>query len=458
MTLSPADVVELTNDVLLPAFFAERQRLDEIDRWYRWDPTDPVLPPGASPEKRALLHLSRTPWLRQVVTGVAQGMRLNGYRTPENNDDLPMWATWKRNGLDGWRQAAIWRAMLGYGRAYGTVLPGADPLTGEPMAVMRGVSPRKMLAFWADPAEDEYPMFAIRAEPQRRHWLLRVYDAEAEYHLTTEVPAGSAAKVLYLEDRRHDVGVCPVVQFSNVMDLDGRTDGEVEPLIPLAKRINKTTFDRLLIQHYNSWKVKWATGLERPDDAEAANLRLRLSNDDILINESPDGSFGTLPETSLDGILKAYESDIRTLAAASQTAVHALTGDLINLSADALAAAKAEAEAKKQERQQSAGPTAAKWLRLAAHVQGDAESAANYLGEATWADTSVRSLSTAADALGKIATMLGVPAEALWDRIPGVTKTDVAEWKAIIEARPGGMAGLMAELAARQTSGLDAAR
>ena len=51
----------------------------------------------------------------------------------------------------------------------------------------------------------------------------------------------------------------------------------------------------------------------------------------------------------------------------------------------------------------------------------------------SWADTSTRSLASAADALGKLSTQLGIPPRALWTRIPGVSKTDAAEWTRIAE-------------------------
>lgn len=42
-------------------------------------------------------------------------------------------------------------------------------------------------------------------------------------------------------------------------------------------------------------------------------------------------------------------------------------------------------------------------------------------------------MSQAADALGKMAQMLGVPPTALWGMVPGVEKTDVAEWVRLAE-------------------------
>ncbi len=147
--------------------------------------------------------------------------------------------------------------------------------------------------------------------------------------------------------------------------------------------------------------------------------------------EDPDTKFGTLPETPLDGVIRAGEADIRTLAAASQTPAHALTGDLINISAEGLAAARADLAGKVTERKKSFGKAHDQWLRLGSLVDGDTDSARDVMAHVTWADTSIRSLATAADALGKMATMLGVPVKALWAMIPGVTRTDVQEWEAL---------------------------
>ena len=84
--------------------------------------------------------------------------------------------------------------------------------------------------------------------------------------------------------------------------------------------------------------------------------------------------------------------------------------------------------------------------RFVAQWSGD------FRARATWQDTQVRSLSQAADALGKVATMLGVPPRALWSRIPGVEKADVDEWEALA-AEGDAFAGLT-DLLDRQASDL----
>lgn len=63
---------------------------------------------------------------------------------------------------------------------------------------------------------------------------------------------------------------------------------------------------------------------------------------------------------------------------------------------------------------------------------------------------SIRSLSAAADALGKIASQLGVPPQELWQLIPGITKTTVDVWKEA--AKDGDSLGKIADLLDKATN------
>lgn len=428
--LSDADALALVGDQLLPALRAEQARLDVIDRWSRWEGDDPTVPRSATPELKSLLQLAKTPWLGLVVTTVAQTMYVSGYRSPSTDNDLPPWRLWQANDLDA-RQGGIHRAALTYGTAYATALPGVDA-TGARTAVLRGMSPRRMLAFYDDAAADDWPVYAVDADPSG---TVRFYDETSirTYRRGRSANSGQA-KLELVKTELHNVGVTPVVRYVNMLDLDGRSPGEVEPHISLARRIDKTTYDRLLTQHFSSWVVRTVAGMAQPDTEEEANRKkLQLRQDDLLIAEDPDTKFGSLPATPLDGFLKAYETDIKTLAAATQTPVYALVGDLINLSADALAGARASADAKSAERKASMGKSHEQLLKLGALIVGDTESAHDPMAHVTWADTSTRSMSQAADALGKMASQLGIPARGLWGLIPGVTRTMIEEWTALAE-------------------------
>ena len=441
--LSPEEAKKLVKDELFPQWEHEKDRLDKIDRWYRWEQEEIKLPRRATEEHRELTRLSRVPWLTLVVTATAQAMYVDGYRSAADpagpTDDAepdrmsPPWRSWLANAMDR-RQVAVHRYMLAYGYSFVRVLPGQDPVTGRDQSVIRGVSPRKLFALWEDAAEDDWPQFTMQVvESKGDRYLVRVLDDTAQHTLSIEE---TGTKVEYIGNPEiHDAGVCPVVRYANMLDLDGRTPGEVEPFIPLAARINKTAYDRMLTQHYNSWKVRTVSGLqepETPDDAQRKKLQLR--QDDILVAEDPDTKFGSLDETPLEGFISAHRADVETLAAVSQTPTHELTGQMANLSAEALAAARASLNQKVTERQKSAGASHAQVLRLAVALEGDETYAADPTGRVTWQDMEIRSMSQAADALGKLCIQLGIPPTGLWGRIPGVEKTDVAEWIRLAEA------------------------
>lgn len=418
--MSHEAVVTLAKDTLLPQAQTEWTRLKDMDGWLRWDPEKVSVPKDASQEHQALRDLSETPWLSLVVTTVAQQLHAELVRSGRTLEVDAIWEPWLRNRMPS-RQRAIHRAALGYGYAYMVVLPGD---TGS---VMRGYSPCDLFAAYQDPVVDEYPMYAI----WKRDGFTYVLDETAKYTLRD-----GDRGLEYVTHDLHNVGVCPVVRYSNQIDLQGRTPGEVEPFIPVAKRINKTDYDRLLVQHFNSWKVRTATGIDQPTTPEEAErVKLKLRQDGILTG-SGDTKFDTLDETPLEGFISAHETDIETLAAVSQTPAHALTGKMVNLSADAITEARAMLDLKAGERKTGFGDSHCQALRLAAHIEGRAEDAADFTLRMEWADLESRSMSQAADALGKIATMLNVPVEMLWTRIPGVTEEDAKNWREYREAHP----------------------
>lgn len=425
--LTKTAAVELVKE-LYPQWKTERDKLDVIDRWYRWNHEDIKVPREATKELKELIELSKTPWLGLVVSSVSQCMYVDGWKSandPDRPDGEGPWKTWIANGFDQ-RQIAVHRGALAYGYSYVAVKPGVDD-AGNKQSVMRGVSPRKMLAVYADPAEDDWPMYTIKVDPAPggKH-LVQLMDEE-DIHFVEVDKIGEELK--YIENRTHGAGVCPVVRYA-MPDLDGRCDGQVEPFISLAKRINKTAYDRLLTQHFNSWKIRTVTGMAKPeDDAEAKNAALLLRQKDLLVAEDPDTRFGTLDETPLNGFIDSWRSDIEALAAVSQTPTHALTGQLINLSAEALAAARAGLTQKTAEWMKAIGRGHGQALRLASALEGNAVDALDVMGRVSWQDMEIRSMSQAVDALGKAATMLQVPVQALWGRIPGVEKSDVDDWK-----------------------------
>lgn len=427
----PAEAVREIAERLKAVIDRQRLRAGNVDSWLRPDSALGFdTPPKAASEHKALANLARTPWLSLVVTNVAQAMYVDNVVGTEGA--IPeLWDIWLRNNMHA-HQVPNHRAMVSYGQTFGVVMPAVD--NGVDSARMRCLSPRRMACQWNDPGTDLYPEYALE--------VLRATDKLVEFrlyspHFAYSIVHTEATPYVVTGVEHHGVGVTPVVRFSNMLDLDGNVIGEVEPFIPTASRINKTSYDRLLAQHFNSWKVRTVAGIDLPENeddpeaeaAETAALKLRLAQDNMLVSEDKDTKFGVLDSTSLDTFVTAWRSDIEALAAASQTPAHALTGQLVNLNAEALAAARSPLTQKVYERQVNAGAAYGRMLQLAASVSGMDDTAADSLVRVTWQDMEIRSMSQAVDALGKAASMLKIPARGLWNRIPGVERSDVQEWE-----------------------------
>src|SRR5688500_5499856 len=151
----------------------------------RWDHDKPHAPRHSTREYQELSDRAQAPWGRRVVTAVTDQLYVEGYREAKASDNAAPWQWWQENGLDA-RQIAIHEAAVGYGLAYNVVLACRSWL-GDPMPQIRGLAPSQMVAVYEDPAWDDWPVYALRAEPKkvgdRVGWQLRLYDDTQVHHL-----------------------------------------------------------------------------------------------------------------------------------------------------------------------------------------------------------------------------------------------------------------------------------
>lgn len=410
----------------------EQGRLDRIQRYMCGKHDSVYVPRGARAEYRWLIERARVNILPLVVTVVAQNMYVDGYRPAGSDENAEPWAVWQANRMDA-RQHGIHRSVLTYGAAYALVMPG------KPVPVITPFSPRRLTALYADPVNDEWPVLAVEdrsentAKGKRR--VVRVYDDQARYTLTGK-PDGSQLEAdgenWVME---HRLGVCPVVRYINTEDLDGDgVVGEVEPLIEVQDQLNMTTFNLLMAQQYAAFRQRWVTGMAPPlDNAGNPVEPFRSRVDGLFVAEDADTKFGEFGQTDLKGYLDSRESTVRNIATISQVPPYHLLGQMVNLSAEALAAARDGLDRKTDERESLCGEGHEQTLRLCALASGDKAAWEDMAAQVVWRDTSARSLAQTVDALGKLVTMLGVPPQELWERVPGVTQTDVERWKSAAE-------------------------
>jgi hypothetical protein len=307
---------------------------------------------------------------------------------------------------------------------------------------------------WYEYPEDEWPIFVIHADEDyfgdnhdQPGWTVELTD-ETDTHTFHVLGDGERVEDWeYVSTTEHDVGVPPFVKYTNMTDLDGRHTGEIEPFIPLAKRIDQSLFDRLIVQRFGAWKVRFITGLQRPgnmSEQEYQTSLLKMKINDFLVATSDKTKFGTLDETQLDGFIKGRDADIRDLSAVLQVPPYMFLGLSANMQAESLAAARSALMAKSAERRETWGESHEQLFRVTAKIRGNPEEMRAYDMECKWRDTEVRPLSQAADALAKLAGQVGVPLEMLWGMIPNWTDSDVERAKSLVSAQ--GFDALLAEL------------
>lgn len=372
---------------------------------------------GMPAEVTKFVQLSRINIVDLVVEVMAQSLYVDGYRpnVPDANaiEESAGWLVWQANRMDS-RQAAVHRGAFTYGIAYAMVLPG------DPVPVIRGYSPRKLTVVYGD--DPDWPYAAMLTEENGQYWTHTLYDAEASYTFTTE---GGLSHVTTQEYEESTGGVCPVVRFLNIEDLDDETLSEVERLIPIQDQVDVTTFGLIVAQHYQAFLQRYVVGWEAKSEVEY----LKANASRLWTFDDPDVKVGQFQQAQLDGYLRSREDTVQLGAVISQTPPHHLLGELINLSAEALAAAEAGHRRKITMRQVTLGESWEQVLALAELQLGVSE--AEVTAQVRWKDTEARSLAQTVDALGKISQMLGVPAEALWERIPGVTQQDLQLFRSL---------------------------
>lgn len=417
----------------------EAERLDRLHAYLtgrndvsRW------LNPNAKPEVRRLAQMSKVNVLAFVIDAAAQGLFVDGFRghssdpddageaaeddvTPIVAADEEVWRVWQANAMDA-RQGGIHRAAMGYGTAYATVLPGTDR-TGNRIPRIRGFSPRSLTALYGE--DDLWPEYALwGTESNGKAVLWRLVDDEAVYFVGQE-NRDDRTSLRFIEARPHGAPVCPVVRFRPTADLDHPERSDIEDLLPLQDQLDATTFTLLVGQHYQSFRQRYVVGWTAESEREAAKASAAsLMN----FEDHPDDvRVGEFAQIDTRPMVESREATLRIVATTSQTPVHELLGAMNNLSAEALVAARDSHSRKLGERKVSFGEAHEQMLRLAGRLAGiKVDDAA----QVRWRDLEPRSLSQTADALGKLAQMLGVPAEALWHRIPGVTQQELADMRA----------------------------
>lgn len=443
-----SDNIKRLADKLLGIIERDREdHLNKVERYLHGKHDDPYMPEGADREYKLLAKRSVSNLCGLVVATPTQALYVDGFRPgneeadPEDPAALPPeWDHWQRSRLDA-RQNAIHSAAVAYGHSF-AVTEKDDK--GE--VVTRGLSPLKTAAVYEDPANDIVPKAALwikhpptadeKGNPIPGRAVM--WDDRYRYEVRYHVPSGGHSRNIVIESRKPTgLEECPVTRFAVSVDLEGRTMGVIEPIIPLQDRINQTVLDLLVAQTYGSFKVRTVTGMAPPvklngdgtpkidpDTGRPIPLDVNLNARRFFFAEDSDVKFDSLPETPLGGYIDSISMSFQHFSAISQTPPHHLLGQIANLSAEALQAAEVSLQRRITSFQKAFGESWERVFNIAGRLMGLDSVADDVHGEVLWRDMESKSLSATADALVKLRN-LNVPDEALWARIPGMTQGEL---------------------------------
>ena len=436
--------LDAAREILIGARAYEMTRLDQIhDALLPWTVEDAqhILAAQGRREEPVLgmKWRSQTNFLPLVIDVYSQSMKIDNYLSSSTKDTAEEpWKWWQRNKMDA-RHTGLIRGALKYGASYTTVLPSMKPRDDTPNqkgAFIRCLSPRELTAVYGEPVEwvpgetpvdDDWPIHALEMSGK----MIRFYDEERIHFIGVKVVPESALgwadpllqraeNFEYIESRRHDVGVCPVVRFRDRWHLHGEEQfGIVEPLMAIQSRINETEYNKAASEYFTAFAERWVAGWRPQNDEQA----LSLAAGDVWYFSKADVKVGQFPAGDIKAYLDSGTASRMDLASIAQLPPHNLgLSQLVNISEATLAALETGKKRNTNEIQTSLGESFEQMFRTSAYIVGDTSSAEDFASEAKWADLTARTFGEMVDGLGKMAAMLDVPEEILYEDIPGKTK------------------------------------
>ncbi|MEU1214300.1 phage portal protein [Streptomyces sp. NPDC005790] len=424
---------------ILEKYRTTNPRLERVEQYLNGHHAPAYMPEEAAAEFGVFRERSVKNFLPLVVDAVASNLYVDGLRAAGGGDNFPVWESWDLNGMVE-AQTAVHRDALAFGEAYVRVLPGNSGPEIEPL------SPLSVTALFKR-TNDPYPIAAAvhgtTFSEGKRYSTIDLYDDAYVFRLVSkeEGDASGASDFVVVEQLKHGLSHCPIIRFRNMASTspDVPSLGEVEPLIPIQDNLNNIELSTAIAIQYGAHRQKWVAGVNPPKDGQYdVDLFGRIKKKSavvfsaarLLIFPDKDTKTGQFDATDIGPYLDAYNNTVKHLAAIGALPPHYLSGDMINLSAEALAAAQESLQRKVDDRKRAFGGAWQRVFQTVAELMGETLPAD---AELVWRDTAPRSFAATVDALGKMVSAMGVPAEAAWAMVPGMTPAQLAEWRLLAE-------------------------
>lgn len=370
-------------------------------------------------------------WARVVVDSTNERIVPTAFKLADGSIDQLAWDAWRRNSCDVEFPLASLDALIAK-RSFGLVWKDDETgqtditfLSASQAAVefVPGRRRRRAAGFrmWHDDGTDYGVLFL----PDVVYWMRR------------QTHGGGAWEIM--DSRPNPLGVVPLVPLENRGRLSGHPVSEVEAVAPLQDAINSLWTHLLAASDDRALPTRVVKGTYRPTREIVDENGEVIGEEDLPLEpyrtnrllwlEDSEASIAEFSAANLSNFTDVISLMVKHIAAQTRTPAHYLLGDMVNVSADALAALESGLVSKVMERQRFFGLSLRELMSLEARASGDVERAEALAGGTVeWRDPQFRSEAQYADALVKYKA-IGVPDEALWARLPGSDPSDVERWR-----------------------------
>lgn len=388
---------------------------------------------------KRLLKQARSNYVGLVADATSERIQVDGFRLGDAEaGDPEAWRIWQANNLDADSDLLISEAVR-VGRSFTLVAP--NPADSATPFVTAEDATQAIVAYRPGSRRDRAAGLKSWEDDWTGKLMATVYLPGGLYKYEAPAPKrGASGKPKWVP--RHvegeewpapnPLGAVPLVELQNRPDLLGEAHSEVEDVLDIQDRINKTLIDRLMAQEYSAFRQRWATGYELPEDEQGQPVEpFKSAVDRLWVAEDPNVHFGEFSATDLSPYLKAVEADVQHMAARTRTPAQYLLGQLSNVNGETLKATESGLVSKVRQRQRPLGEGLEEIVRLYLKAAGDDRDLSRI--ETIWHNPEFRTEGELVDALVKMST-LGVPREALWERW-GASQTEIAQWREQADSR-----------------------
>ncbi|MEU5974299.1 phage portal protein [Streptomyces sp. NPDC047315] len=379
-------------------------------------------------------------WCRTVTQATAERLRPLAFRLEDGSIDKIAGQAWKRSGCHVEVNLALLEALIS-GRSYALVWKPDGVRTEitfeKPSAAIVEYVPgrRRLRAAGLKVWQDHDLEFATLFTSKMVYRWQRPRRAGGQWTgRTAGLSRGEPSHI------PNPLGSVPLVELPNQTRLDTSPISELAPVIPLQNSINTLWLHTMTASDERALPARVVLGMDRPvreivdpDTGEVVGEEdeplAKFRSDRLLWLERQGASIAEFSAADLRGFLDLITQAVEHIAAQTRTPAIYLNKKLINIPESAVAADEAGLVAKAQERHDHFGAGLQEVMRLEALAAGEPGRAeALALGSVVWRDPQFRTDAQYADALVKWKA-IGVPDEALWERIPNVTPEEIERWR-----------------------------